>query len=745
MKIFAVLLLCGHLPPMRCAPVIDEAPSKHNHSQVRDQRLFSDNTFDSGDTDVSGQVHGHDVSIGSSVDIEVGQSGSKSPPPPAPVVAKPTKTPGLLPPSFTEVPGYELCLGKENLGSYTSWCFPAHKPEACKHESWVKLSYHMGELDPCSKNKPSVDPELNVSSLSSLESSVASLLATVGDLTTKMEVITAKVEANEAAIANKNVDPELNASSLESSVASLLATVGDITTKMEVITPKVEANEAAIANKNEKLWRDDGRCGQDYLLPSGKPGQCDPAANENEKGPCCSQHGWCGNTDEHCECSSCVNYAGPVVYFIAGGDNAKRDIEIYDPSDANVACSVTPPALTDDWTVHSTFYYGNTIYLCGGWHHATSCISHTPGNGWKTHSLSSERRQALSTVVLQDRVYFIGGVDTSNNLRGVDSAPLPLAESAVLTPVANVDYNGKHQCVARVDQDTFVITGGENNGFLRTASTYNSKTGTFTHLPQLKQARSLHGCGVWKEGDKKWIIVAGGLNPGNLKTTEMLEVGGTEWISSEDLNVARAGHSMAITQGGVMVLGGRTIGGADLSSVEMFDWSTKTWSLVEPSLNKEKSYFGGAVEIPASLFGCTAFDCWSSCGKKDGGACSWCGSNGFCCRKGFDGCPSGAGDVSPDRHRCVRQKGSNWELIKSDDCWNKDGKKTVSCDQGDAELNESSLESSVASLLATVGNLTTKMEAISAQVDLNKAGVKSNQVQLKNNQDTLNRVVQATG
>merc|ERR1712096_461439 len=99
--------------------------------------------------------------------------------------------PSLLPPAYTEVPGYELCLGKESLGSYTSWCFPAHKPEACKHESWVKLSYHMGELDPCSKNKP----ELNESSL---ESSVASLLSTVGDLTTKMNVITPKVDANAA-------------------------------------------------------------------------------------------------------------------------------------------------------------------------------------------------------------------------------------------------------------------------------------------------------------------------------------------------------------------------------------------------------------------------------------------------------------------------------------------------------------------------------------------------------------------
>merc|ERR1719186_1909110 len=81
------------------------------------------------------------------------------------------KTSGLLPPGYTDVQGYELCLGKESMGSYTSWCFPAHKPEACKHESWVKLlSPHMGELDPCSKNEPSGEdkkcPDLSSSSMS---------------------------------------------------------------------------------------------------------------------------------------------------------------------------------------------------------------------------------------------------------------------------------------------------------------------------------------------------------------------------------------------------------------------------------------------------------------------------------------------------------------------------------------------------------------------------------------------------
>ena len=58
------------------------------------------------------------------------------------------------------------------------------------------------------------------------------------------------------------------------------------------------------------MWRDDGKCGFYYLVFSpdrtGTVGQCDPDGDK----PCCSSGWWgeCGNTAEHCSCSSCTNY-----------------------------------------------------------------------------------------------------------------------------------------------------------------------------------------------------------------------------------------------------------------------------------------------------------------------------------------------------------------------------------------------------------------------------------------------------
>jgi len=59
----------------------------------------------------------------------------------------------------------------------------------------------------------------------------------------------------------------------------------------------------------QSLWREDGRCGEEFPLPDGSPGQCDPAGDGPRKGPCCSPKGFCGNTDKHCKCGTCVDYS----------------------------------------------------------------------------------------------------------------------------------------------------------------------------------------------------------------------------------------------------------------------------------------------------------------------------------------------------------------------------------------------------------------------------------------------------
>ena len=57
---------------------------------------------------------------------------------------------------------------------------------------------------------------------------------------------------------------------------------------------------------DSKRWRNDSRCGVNFKLPNGDISECNP--NGTPFGPCCSDWGWCGITQEHCQCIGCTDY-----------------------------------------------------------------------------------------------------------------------------------------------------------------------------------------------------------------------------------------------------------------------------------------------------------------------------------------------------------------------------------------------------------------------------------------------------
>ena len=49
------------------------------------------------------------------------------------------------------------------------------------------------------------------------------------------------------------------------------------------------------------LWRNDNQCGEKVNNPIGTKAECNPYSDS----PCCSEFGWCGNTQNHCNCAKC--------------------------------------------------------------------------------------------------------------------------------------------------------------------------------------------------------------------------------------------------------------------------------------------------------------------------------------------------------------------------------------------------------------------------------------------------------
>ncbi|XP_077985473.1 uncharacterized protein LOC144440089 [Glandiceps talaboti] len=56
--------------------------------------------------------------------------------------------------------------------------------------------------------------------------------------------------------------------------------------------------------KESDPWRADLRCGSAYPQSNGSPTQCNPDSVYY----CCSDGGWCGSSQYHCDCKKCINY-----------------------------------------------------------------------------------------------------------------------------------------------------------------------------------------------------------------------------------------------------------------------------------------------------------------------------------------------------------------------------------------------------------------------------------------------------
>ena len=48
---------------------------------------------------------------------------------------------------------FESCLDSSVTGTFTAWCMPAEKPEACNTSSWASLSSDDG-VKPCPSHSP---------------------------------------------------------------------------------------------------------------------------------------------------------------------------------------------------------------------------------------------------------------------------------------------------------------------------------------------------------------------------------------------------------------------------------------------------------------------------------------------------------------------------------------------------------------------------------------------------------------
>ena len=130
--------------------------------------------------------------------------------------------------------------------------------------------------------------------------------------------------------------------------------------------------------RSANKWRNDGRCGNKHLLPNGAAAECDP----DGENPCCDgQHGECGKTTRHCNCSTCINFRLLKEWTKLGKEMWRDDGKCGSnyPLPNGTAAECDPdgdkPCCSDEWGGEC----GNTTTYC----HCSTCIDYKFVKQWR--------------------------------------------------------------------------------------------------------------------------------------------------------------------------------------------------------------------------------------------------------------------------------------------------------------------------------------------------------------------------
>lgn len=235
---------------------------------------------------------------------------------------------------------------------------------------------------------------------------------------------------------------------------------------------------------------------------------------------------------------------------------------------------------------------------------ATLVAAQGDGGTWISRAVLPTPRQEMPHVVLDGKVYVIGGLDrvpTGSTLVEVFDPSTNSWETK-----AEMPFPLHHHGVAAINGKLYVLGGYQRNTFNSTTHLfeYDPASDTWTTLDPMPTSRGAHAVGVL---DGK-IYVTGGVSFGVvLATVEVYDPVAMTWSVASPMNAMREHHTAAVVDSLLYVAGGRIPGFGNVSSVESYNPATNTWTtrrsmptarsgLTSAAYNSRMFVFGG--EIP---------------------------------------------------------------------------------------------------------------------------------------------------
>ena len=176
--------------------------------------------------------------------------------------------------------------------------------------------------------------------------------------------------------------------------------------------------------------------------------------------------------------------------------------------------------------------FGNVPTMCGGWDGPSeldSCISFENSQWIQSHNMNEKRRFSAGVQINSTTFWILGGeyfYEGSYVYVYLDSTELIIHGQTSGIPGPKLPYKLSNFCAAKLSENEIFVVGGTSgsevprnevwifdpqNGFAR-------KQG-----PSLNNKRYSHSCITMRVGDKKFIIVSGGLDENYLDSVEIYD------------------------------------------------------------------------------------------------------------------------------------------------------------------------------------------------------------------------------
>jgi len=249
-----------------------------------------------------------------------------------------------------------------------------------------------------------------------------------------------------------------------------------------------------------------------------------------------------------------VSAVGDKIYAIGGSDSGShRDIvEVYDTINDTWSKGASMPTARSGL---ASAVVNGKIYAIGGWNNTwpgggiyNIVEEYDPANdSWTTKAPMSTARRGLMAVSLNNKIYAIGGYNSSGSLSVVEEYNPANDTWTTKAPMPTATTYG---CAAVVNGKIYV-TGGSGG---RITQEYNPETDTWANDPYLPTDRmDLTSSAV---NGKMYAIGGGDINNNAYSTNEEFDAMNNFWTTKSDMPTARWDLAATTVNGKIYVMGG---------------------------------------------------------------------------------------------------------------------------------------------------------------------------------------------